>query len=188
MRVNYTTITLRYRLAVVLIAFCAAITPPAPAHSATSYSIPAGQLLPYLQYIRVPSVVRIKYRNKPWQPVATREEHNTCSIGSKGILTALRTAMNRQVVACEWSIFSPQTRLVPGWLVHRAHWHGDIRQAQFIANPTYTDQPFFSVQLAMPDSAAGESSSKASTTHKIGLRLLTLRGPEDSNWRGAFER
>lgn len=167
---------------------CVLITTTASARSTVSYSIPSGQLMPYLHRIDIPSRVRIKYARQPWHVAATRDELATCSIAPDGVLTARRTVANRQAVACEWSLFLPHTRLVPGWLVQRAHWHGDVREARFISNPTFTDNPYVSIQLSVPTTEADDrKNDRSNTTHKLGLRLLTLRGPEGFHWRDAFQ-
>jgi len=160
---------------------------PAQAQSLTSYSIPAGQLMPYLQQIQTTSLIRIKYEDKPWKTASSRADRASCQLSDQGVLSAIRHSSQRVVEMCEWSLFSPEKRLVAGWLVQRAHWFGDIRMALFVSNPISTDNPFLRVRLRVPSSDNGTAKKdSAPRTHKLGLRLLTLRGPVDEDWRSAF--
>lgn len=145
--------------------------------------------MPYLKRIGATSLVRIKYERKPWELASSGKDFASCQVSDKGVLRASTSSPGAQVEMCEWALFTPKRRLIAGWLIQRAHWFGDIQQASFLSNPIFTDNPFLRVQLSVPTTAKGSSAAdSARLTNKLGLRMLTVRGPVDQNWRTAFER
>ena len=145
--------------------------------------------MPYLQHIRTASRLSIKYRQQPLRRLSTPDDKTICKLTKKGVLQAFRISSQNSAEFCEWTLFTADTRLTPGWLLQRVHWFGDVQQTHFVANPTGTDSPFIKVRLRIPAATQGRlTKNKKTRFHKVGIRLLSLRGPMNQDWVGSFER